>query len=65
MIATSPQVEIRANRIGVDTGAYRTGELSALYLEGDRQEVVSARLPLSGSLEGVSRGEELRGNRTV
>ncbi len=28
-------VEIRANRIGLDTGAYRTGRLSAVGLEGD------------------------------
>lgn len=35
------QVEIRPNRIGIDTGAYRTGELTALYLEDDRYEVLS------------------------
>jgi serine/threonine protein phosphatase 1 len=36
-----PQVEFRNNRIGVDTGAYRSGILSALYLEGDRKEVIA------------------------
>lgn len=35
------QVEVRPNRIGIDTGAYRTGELTALYLEGDAYEVLS------------------------
>jgi len=29
-----PEVEVRHNRIGVDTGCYRTGRLSALVLEG-------------------------------
>ena len=29
-----PQVEERANRIGIDTGAYRTGVLTALAIEG-------------------------------
>ena len=40
-----PQVEMRSNRIGVDTGAYRTGVLTALYLEGEQREVISATLP--------------------
>lgn len=31
------QVEERANRIGIDTGAYRTGVLTALAIEGDRR----------------------------
>ena len=30
------QVEERPNRIGIDTGAYRTGVLTALGIEGDR-----------------------------
>lgn len=37
------EVTFRANRIGLDTGAYRSGVLSALYLEDDRREVVSAQ----------------------
>ncbi|WP_230769335.1 metallophosphoesterase family protein [Sphingomonas sp. Leaf4] len=36
-----PTVQIRPNRIGIDTGAYRTGRLSAIYLEGDRSEVLT------------------------
>lgn len=31
----------RPNRIGIDTGAYTTGLLTALYLEDDRREVIS------------------------
>lgn len=30
----SEEVEVRANRIGIDTGAYKTGRLTALGLEG-------------------------------
>lgn len=30
----SAEVEMRHNRIGIDTGAYRTGQLTALVLEG-------------------------------
>ncbi|MEP9401769.1 metallophosphoesterase family protein [Sphingomonas sp. VNH70] len=40
-----PSVQLRANRIGIDTGAYRTGVLSAVYLEGERSEVLSVRAP--------------------
>lgn len=32
--SVSPQVEFRANRIGIDTGAYETGILSAIGIEG-------------------------------
>jgi hypothetical protein len=35
---------VRHNRIGIDTGAYSSGELSALYLEGTRRAIVSTRL---------------------
>jgi len=34
-------VSIRHNRIGIDTGAYHTGVLTALYLEDTRQEIIS------------------------
>lgn len=33
----SPQVEFRPNRIGIDTGAYATGCLTALALEGTKR----------------------------
>lgn len=38
-----PEVTIRANRIGIDTGAYRTGVLTALYLEGEQRGVISTQ----------------------
>jgi serine/threonine protein phosphatase 1 len=37
----SEEVEIRRNRIGIDTGAYRTGTLSAVCLEGTDVEVLT------------------------
>lgn len=33
----TPDVDCRANRIGIDTGAYRSGKLTALVLEGQSQ----------------------------
>ena len=33
------EVELRANRIGLDTGAYQTGKLSAICLEGTQRRV--------------------------
>ncbi len=36
-----PTVKVRANRIGIDTGAYCHGVLTALYLEDDRQELIA------------------------
>ncbi len=37
----SDQVEVRANRIGIDTGAYFSGRLSALVLEGATRRILS------------------------
>jgi serine/threonine protein phosphatase 1 len=39
----SEKVDVRRNRIGVDTGAYRTGALSALRLEGVAQSILEVR----------------------
>ena len=39
----SEQVEERANRIGVDTGAYRSGVLTAIGLEGSARWYLQAR----------------------
>lgn len=39
----SPTVEMPGNRIGVDTGAYATGVLSAVYLEDSRVEVLATQ----------------------
>lgn len=33
--------DVRVNRIGLDTGAYRTGRLTALRLEGDEREFLA------------------------
>lgn len=37
----SPSVDLQPNRIGIDTGAYRTGVLTALYLEGSKREIIA------------------------
>lgn len=39
----SAEVEERANRIGIDTGAYRTGVLTALVIEGDQRRYLDTR----------------------
>ena len=36
----SPTVEQRPNRIGIDTGAYRSGVLTALALEGESRWIL-------------------------
>jgi serine/threonine protein phosphatase 1 len=38
-------VEERPNRIGIDTGAYRTGVLTALALEGTERWYLDTRAP--------------------
>ncbi|WP_338064643.1 metallophosphoesterase family protein [Tsuneonella mangrovi] len=38
----SPDVDARSNRIGVDTGAYRYGRLTALVLEGENRHTIQA-----------------------
>ncbi len=37
----SDEAEIHSNRIGIDTGAYRSGKLTALYVEDDKREFLS------------------------
>ena len=39
----SDEPEVRSNRIGIDTGAYRTGRLTALGLEGTSRWFLQAR----------------------
>ena len=39
----APEVEVRANRIGIDTGAYRTGVLTALAIEGSDRWLIDTR----------------------
>lgn len=43
--SVSAEVQVRRNRIGIDTGAYRTGVLTALYLEGTKRDVISIGTP--------------------
>ena len=38
-------VEEKPNRIGIDTGAYRTGVLSAVAIENDRRWFIDTRVP--------------------
>ena len=38
-------VEMRTNRIGIDTGAYKTGVLTALYLEGRDRQIIATSQP--------------------
>lgn len=51
----SEAVEIRCNRIGVDTGAYRTGVLTALGLEGNQHWILQTGSDRSGGSD--ARGE--------
>lgn len=37
------EVDVRPNRIGIDTGAYYTGRLTALRLEGDERTLLQTR----------------------
>jgi serine/threonine protein phosphatase 1 len=37
------EVEVRSNRIGIDTGAYRTGVLTALAIEGEESWLLDTR----------------------
>jgi serine/threonine protein phosphatase 1 len=39
----SSEVDERLNRIGIDTGAYRTGVLTALAIEGDERWLIDTR----------------------
>ena len=39
-----PRVEERANRIAIDTGAYRSGLLTAVGIEGDRRWYITAEI---------------------
>ncbi|MGI4730520.1 MAG: metallophosphoesterase [Janthinobacterium lividum] len=41
----SEEPELLANRIGIDTGAYRTGRLTILRLEGSERRIMEARSP--------------------
>ena len=49
------EIEHTDHRIGIDTGAFRTGRLTALVLEGDRRRVIQA-IESDGAL-AVEKGE--------
>jgi serine/threonine protein phosphatase 1 len=40
----SPEVEEKSNRIGIDTGAFATGVLTALGIEGDNRWFIDTRM---------------------
>jgi len=50
------QVMDCGNRIGIDTGAFRSGVLTALVLEGDQKRIMQASQEEDGSIE-VFHGE--------
>lgn len=43
----SDAVEFRHNRIGIDTGAFATGRLTALVLEGQEQRTLASSAPIA------------------
>ena len=47
--------EVRPNRIGIDTGAYRTGRLTALGLEGTARWLIEAVTDEQGAVSAASR----------
>ncbi|MBA3668731.1 MAG: hypothetical protein H0W71_01485 [Sphingomonas sp.] len=46
-------IDERSNRIGIDTGAYASGVLTALVIEGADRWVIDTRIPASSSLTGT------------
>ena len=49
----SPRVEERLNRIGLDTGAYRTGVLTALVIEGTERWYLDTRAPATAAVSAT------------
>lgn len=45
-----PQVEVKANRIAIDTGAYRTGVLTAIAIDGSERWLLDTRSAQTGSV---------------
>ena len=46
-------VDERANRIGIDTGAYRTGKLTALAIEEDRRWYLDTAMPIAAAVSAT------------
>lgn len=67
----TPDVELRHNRIGIDTGAYRTEMLTAVYLAGQECHVLSTEAPShhknapAGETTAVEVLDDLRELRSV
>lgn len=53
----TPEIDSRKNRIGIDTGAYRFGRLTALVLEGDTRRYIQAVEKKSGKIKIVKKDE--------
>lgn len=51
----SPEVEVRPNRIGIDTGAYRSGVLTCLVLEGAARALLQTGEAREGAPAGPPR----------
>jgi serine/threonine protein phosphatase 1 len=49
-----PEVEIRRNRIGIDTGAYRSGVLTALAIDGSETRLLDTRTVKEGFRANLS-----------
>ena len=49
-------IEIGRSRIGIDTGAYKTGRLTALVLEGAKQRTIQATEAKGGDI-GIEKGK--------
>ena len=48
------EIDVRPNRIGIDTGAYYTGRLTALRLEGEAQSLLQTRETANVPGSGIS-----------
>ena len=53
-----PAVFATPHRIGIDTGAFRTGRLTALVLEGDRRRVIQAVAASDGQIS-MEKGDKI------
>ncbi|MFZ1741931.1 MAG: metallophosphoesterase family protein [Pontixanthobacter sp.] len=50
-------IDEKNNRIGIDTGAYRSGKLTALVLEGDKRRYIQTVEKKKGGIKIVNRDE--------
>ena len=58
-----PEVEERPNRIGIDTGAYRTGVLTSLVIEGRERRTIDTRATAESIPEHALISESRKINR--